>query len=530
MRRWNGWGDASIEYPLPDTASGYLKQQIGPGRVMPDVSLEAALAGVPESRLSGHRFIMTESEVRLRHARGQSLPDWLELRSGRIHTFPDGVAYPACDEDVRNLLEYARAEQIKVIPYGGGTSVVGHINPPDDGEPCLCMDLSKMNSLLDLDEVSRLATFQAGVNGPDLEAQLNRLGYTLGHFPQSFEQSTLGGWIATRSSGQQSYHYGRIEDLFAGGHVETPIGHLDLPPLPASAAGPDLKQMILGSEGRLGVVTSATVRASPLPKEENFYGIFFPEWEAGVTAVRLIAQAGTAVSMMRLSDPLETQTTLILSGKDDLVRWADRGLRLAGYRSQRCLLILGITGESKAAACARRQALAITRQYGGLFTGDMIGKMWKKSRFYTPYLRNSLWERGYAIDTLETALPWSRLDAARKAILNTLHTATSTSGERVLAFSHLSHVYKDGVSAYFTYLFRLGTDPVETLERWQRLKALASEDILGNGGTISHQHGVGRDHAPYLAVEKGMVGMEALESMIKTVDPQAILNPGKLIR
>ncbi len=228
------------------------------------------------------------------------------------------------------MFKYARNTGAAVIPYGGGTSVVGHINPIATGAPVLSIDLGHFNHLVDLDETSHLATFGAGVRGPEVERQLNQQGYTLGHFPQSFELSTLGGWVATRSSGQQSYYYGRIEDLFAGGHVETPRGPIDLPPLPASAAGPDLRQVFLGSEGRLGIITRVTVRVQPLPEFEAFYGVFFPEWEAGVEAVRQIAQEGVGLSMMRLSNACETETTLALSGKDALVRWASRGLRLLG--------------------------------------------------------------------------------------------------------------------------------------------------------------------------------------------------------
>ena len=193
--------------------------------------------------------------------------------------------------------------------------MVGHINAPRSDVPVLTLSLEKMTRLLDLDETSRVANFEAGVSGPELERLLHQRGYTLGHFPQSHEYSTLGGWIATRSSGQQSYYYGRIEQLFAGGRMETPLGTLDLPHFPASAAGIDVREMVLGSEGRMGVITSAKVRVSPLPETEEFYGVFFPSWEQGTDAVRQIAQERMLVSMLRLSNPVETETTLILSGK-----------------------------------------------------------------------------------------------------------------------------------------------------------------------------------------------------------------------
>jgi len=529
MKRWNGWGDETTIYSLPDSAASYLVDLVGEGLPLEDTTLEKTLQAVPISALATHPLISTDPEERLRHARGQSLPDWIALRSGRIQAFPDGVAYPVSDQDVRHLLDFAKKTGVKVIPYGGGTSVVGHINPIPGGAPVLTMDLTRLKRLLALDETSNLATFEAGVTGPEIEKQLNARGYTLGHFPQSFEFSTLGGWIVTRSSGQQSYHYGRIEALFAGGHMETPIGAMDLPAHPASAAGPDLKQVLLGSEGRLGVVTRATLRVRKLPDSEAFFGVFFHEWEQGAAAVRDIAQAGVGVSMLRMSNALETTTTLALSGQAALVKWAGRGLRAVGFDEERSLLVFGVTGTRRQATQARLEAMEIIRAHGGLMTGTAIGRMWKKSRFYSPYLRNSLWEAGYALDTLETAIPWSEVAGTAEEVQKVIREGLAAAGERVLVFAHLSHVYHDGASIYFTYLYRRANVPDETLRRWQILKSAASRIILAHSGTISHQHGIGLDHAVYLEAEKGALGMQMLESVLKSFDPDGMMNPGKLI-
>ncbi len=529
MRRWNGWGDDVIDYPAPTEAVQYLSQRVGEGLRLPDAELAEVLAGVPESRLRPHPLIVAGAEERLRHARGQSLPDWVALRSGRVGVFPDGVAYPASEAEVRALLRFARDTGARLIPYGGGSSVVGHINPLSGDAPTLTVNLTRLNRLVAFDEISRLVTFEAGALGPEVEAQLRARGYTLGHFPQSFEGSTLGGWIATRSSGQQSYYYGRIEDLFAGGHVETPLGAWDLPPLPASAAGPDLRQIVLGSEGRFGFITRATMRVRPLPETESFHGVFFRDWEPGAQAVRTLAQSGVGVSMLRLSDAVETEITLKFAGHARLVAWAERGLRLAGYGPERCLLLFGLTGNRREAARAHRQASEVARAHGGLVVGEALGKRWQRTRFRAPYLRNTLWEMGYALDTLETALPWSAVPAAAEVIPNLLRNGLIEYGERVLAFAHLSHVYADGASLYVTYLFRRAADPEATLHRWRTLKGAASREIVARGGTISHQHGVGLDHAPYLAAEKGAVGMEVLESIRKTFDPEGVMSPGKLL-
>lgn len=529
MRRWNGWGDEEVNYPLPESAAHYLAQLIGTGEKLADASLDSVIAGMPPSRLGRHPLLNMDPLERLGHARGQSLPDWIALRSGRIGVFPDAVSYPASAEQVQALLRYATQNDVRLIPYGGGTSVVGHINPLPDSGPVISVDMRSMAGLLDLDRTSQLATFGAGVTGPDLEDQLRPHGFTLGHFPQSFEYSTLGGWIATRSSGQQSYYYGRIEDLFAGGHVETPEGAVDLLPLPASAAGPDLRHLILGSEGRYGFITQATVRVRPLPEREGFYACFFRDWESGAAAVRTMVQAGLLVSMLRLSDAQETETTLALSGRDRLLPWADQGLRLLGYGPQRCMLLYGVTGHRYQAGKTRRRLSAIARANGGLPVGGMIGEQWRKSRFRSPYLRNTLWERGYAIDTLETAIRWSSVLPTAAKIKEAIGDGLADLDERVLVFCHLSHVYENGASIYVTYLFRRAADPDETQRRWQQLKDGASKVIVAQGGTISHQHGVGADHAPYLAAEKGQLGLQLMQTIGLSLDPNGLLNPGKLI-
>ncbi len=307
-----------------------------------------------------------------------------------------------------------------------------------------------------------------------------------------------------------------------------PSGSLVVPAFPASAAGPDLRHLVLGSEGRLGIVTQATVRLRPLPDTEGFYAVFFRDWPSGVSAVRQIVQSAIPLSMLRLSDAVETKTTLALAGNGRLLAWARRGLSWLGYGSDRCLLIYGLTGERRSVRLARRSVKEISRAFGGRAVGAYIGKRWQKSRFLAPYLRNQLWELGYAVDTLETAVPWSRVDDTARKLVGALRNGLSGERERVLAFAHISHVYQDGASIYATYLFRLATDPDQNLERWSRLKTTASKLITAQGGTISHQHGVGVDHAPILPAEKGEIGMSWLESVRRFADPGGMMNPGKL--
>jgi len=484
---------------------------------------------VPPGRLQGHPLISQEAAARVRHAAGQSLPDWIALRSGRLPAIPDGVAFPRSGDEVRDLLRMAERTGAAVIPYGGGTSVVGHINPLRGDRPALTVDLGRLNALISLNPESRLATFGAGVAGPDLEAALHAKGFTLGHFPQSFELSTLGGWIATRSAGQQALGYGRIERLFAGCRVEAPAGTLVVPAFPASAAGPDLRELVLGSEGRAGIITEATVRISALPETEVFHAFFFASFEEGAAAARAIVQSDARLSMVRLSTPEETEITLALAGHERLIGLLERFLAVRRVGRHKCMLLLGFTGERPMVDASRRRAFSLARASGGVHVGQVFGKEWLKSRFRTPYLRNTLWESGYAIDTVETATSWDAIHGMVGAVNAALTHALDGEGERVHAFTHLSHLYPYGSSIYTTFLFRIAGDPDVTLARWRRLKDAVSRAIVNNGGTISHQHGVGIDHAPYLAGEKGALGLSTLRALFTQFDPGETMNPGKLL-
>ena len=531
MRRWNGWGDDTIEFALNEDALAFLAQRIGSGTAFADAGFEQACAQIPLTRLIPHRLIDTTAPVRLRNALGQSLPDWLRLRYGVIDSAPDGVAYPESAEEVRELLAYAQQHNVVLIPQGGGTSVAGHLTAPSGNRPVLSVNLTRLRQLHNLDKTSQLATFGAGVLGPDLEAQLRAHGYTLGHFPQSFEYASLGGWIVTRSSGQQSLRYGRIEQMFKGGSVETPAGTLDIPTFPASAAGTDLREMVLGSEGRLGILTEATVRVTPLPEYESFHAVFFPSWDQAEQAVRAIVQAGLSLSMLRLSNPLETVTMLALAGHKRLIGVLESWLSLRGCGEGKCMLMIGVSGRKAAARAALRDALAIARAEGrgGVHIGRYMGDKWKQNRFRNVYLRNAAWGYGYAIDTVETAVDWPRVKGMMLALEGAATAALAQHGEKVHTYTHLSHLYNQGASVYTTFVYRLSGNYEQDLARWRSLKHAVSMAIVDNGGTISHQHGVGSDHAPYLKAEKGELGLSAMGALFRHFDPQQIMNPGKLL-
>ena len=528
MRRWNGWGDEANEFPLKPSGLTFLKEALGEGRALPDATLEQVLAKVPASRLPAHDLISTDAEKRVRHARGQSLPDWLAMRSGEFQVFPDGVAEPETSDQVRALLDWANQQDVEVIIYGGGTSVAGHINPRSTDKPVLTLSLARMDKLLSLDRDSQVANFGAGTPGPALEQQLRQHGYVLGHFPQSWELSTVGGWVASRSSGQQSMRYGRIEQMFAGGRVETLRGPMEIPDIPASSAGPDLREWVMGTEGRMGVITEVKVRVTPLPEHESFHVAFAPDWQTAVGLVRGMVQAKVPLSMLRLSNAEETRTHLVLAGHDRLVAMLHKYLALRGNADGKCMITFGTTGSRAQAGFALRQAKRHIRAAGGVYVGKALGRKWEDSRFRSPYLRHGLWEHGYAVDTLETCVNWNRVPDMVARVEEAIRANAGT-GETAHVFTHLSHLYPQGSSIYTTYVFRCSETYEATRERWRAMKTAASDVIAEIGGTISHQHGVGRDHAPWLPREKGEQGIAAIDALLRHFDPDGKLNPGCLL-
>jgi len=528
MLRWNGYGEETITYPLSDSAKSYFSKILGGPKSPPDVERSAVSVPPPCHFSKTHALLQFDDEIRLRHARGQSFPDLAAKRFGQFSRFPDAVAFPESDSDVNELLVWAKSASVQVIPFGGGTSVVGGINPMArdvDDRPVLTISLARLNALRDLDRTSRLATFGAGTQGPYVEAQLRAHGFTLGHYPQSFEHSSLGGWIAARSSGQQSLGYGRIESLFAGGTIETPSGRITLPTFPASAAGPDLRQLILGSEGRLGIITEATVRVSPAPEIESFYAVMFPDWSTGIHAVRQAIQSDIPLSMMRLSNPTETEAFLNMPAHQNQVELLRSLLRWRNFTSESCLMVFGVSGSKARTKFARNAMASLTRQQQGLWLTELVGRQWAKTRFRSAYLRDTLWEHGYAVDTLETAVSWNMIPKASQVILHALARA----GSPVWPMVHLSHFYHDGASLYFTFFFRVGATLEETLLRWRALKEAGSKAVMSVSGTITHQHGVGTDHRLYLVQEKGALGMEVLKTVQTFLDPMGMMNPGKLM-
>jgi alkyldihydroxyacetonephosphate synthase len=535
--RWWGWGVDGHDVPLPKSALALLRDELGAdgARVEPPALervelLEPALGPRPHARLVaavGGAHVRDDRLTRIAHAAGRSYPDLVRLRRGRGLTAPDAVAYPADHDEVAEVLAACAQEAVAVVPFGGGTSVVGGVEPlRGPFAAAVSLDLARMSGLRALDVRSELATFAAGTTGPDAERLLGARGLTLGHFPQSFEFSTVGGWAATRSAGQASTGYGRIDELVVALRAATPAGELATLQVPASAAGPDLRELLLGSEGVLGVITEVTLRVRPRPRAQRFDGYSLPGFAAGIEALRALEQSGAAPDLARLSDEEETCLSLALATRPAASRLLHAYVQRRGQRAG-CLTILGFDGAPSQVARRRARARSVLRRHGAIALGPAPGAAWAKGRFHGAYLRDELMSRGVLVDTLETATSWMALPALHRDVGAALRGALARRGTPAVVMCHVSHLYPTGASLYFTFLARqhLGAE----LEQWHAAKSSASDAISRAGATITHHHAVGRDHAPWLPAEVGELGIAALRAVKARVDPAGIMNPGKLI-
>ncbi|MCX5281241.1 FAD-binding oxidoreductase [Streptomyces sp. NBC_00198] len=522
---WSGWGDPAKAAPLPDSVTDLLRDLLGvkprdtDTPVLAEISVAepppaAALRALAEA-VDGEQHVLTDTESRIRHTRGKSTPDLLRIREGDTEDAPGAVVLPGSHDEVLAVLRVCAGHGLAAVPFGGGTSVVGGLAP--ERSAFVAVDLRRMNGLVDLDPVSRTATLQPGLRAPDAEALLAEHGFTLGHFPQSYEWATIGGFAAARSSGQASAGYGRFDEMVLGLTVATPEGTLEAGRAPRSAAGPDLRQLILGSEGAFGVITAVTVRVKPLPRSRIYEGWRFASFEEGATALRRLAQDGPRPTVLRLSD--ETETFVGLAQPDAIGSAeapADAG----------CTAIAGYEGTEADTASRREQAAEVLRAAGGTYLGVEPGERWAHGRYSAPYLRDSLLDAGAFAETLETATFWSRVPALYAAVRTALTDTLTAAGTPPLVMCHISHVYENGASLYFTVVCAQGEDAVA---HWAPAKEAANEAVLTAGGTISHHHGVGTDHRDAYVREAGPLGIEALRAVKRRLDPDGVCNPGILL-
>ncbi len=548
--KWWGWGLEELSFSDADKPGfgPYLTEHIGldVGRIADrPVAFEAL--DIPAPRLGdglrgaltqavGAGAVSTDPMDRVVHARGKSLRDLVRQRRGDLGRVPDVVVRPADEGQVQAVLQAALAADAVLIPFGGGSSISGSLEAPAAEErPVVSLDMSRLDRVLSIDETSRLARVQAGVFGPDLEEQLGARGFTLGHFPDSFTHSTLGGWIATRSSGMQSDRFGDVADLTRAVRVVTPAGVLATRPVPSASTGPSLREMVLGSEGRLGVITEATVHVHRVAASRVILGYLFPSWAEGLAAMQEIASSEAAPSITRVSDGPETRFSFATRKAPTPVdRLKSAALqqyltRRRGFdTSSMALSFIGYEGTEQHVAFQRKQVGKVVSRHGGLCIGAGPGVLYDQKKFDTPYIRDWLLDRGALGDVSETAAPWSVLPAVYDAVNTAGHAAFAQLGVRGYLMCHLSHSYHGGACLYFTFAFvpRPGREP---LEQYDTVKGAIQQAFVDAGATLSHHHAVGTEHAPWLEQDVSPAGVAMLRALLDGVDPGRNLNPGKIV-
>jgi alkyldihydroxyacetonephosphate synthase len=525
--RWWGWGEDRHAGSVSDAALAWLEGELGTldaprGAVaLEEVRLEdPRLPAVVRERFGA--IARDDRAARVVHARGKSYPDLVRQRAGDCTGAPDAVLTPRDHDEVRAVLEACAGAGVAVVPFGGGTSVVGGLEPLRGGfDALVSLDLGALDALESLDERSQVAVVGGGMRAVELEAALGERGFTLGHYPQSYEYVTIGGCAATRSAGQASTGYGRIDELVVGARLAAPAGDLDLRAQPASAAGPELRRVVVGSEGVLGAITRVAVRIRPAPEITRYEGWMFPGFGAGAEALRRLEQGGASPDVARLSDEVETRLGLGMSGLRGV-----RAAALQAYLRTRgvaggSLAIVGWAGPDEPVRVRREAAVEALRDAGGVALGQPAGRAWVRSRFQGPYVRDELMDRGVLVETLETATTWAQLFTLYRAVGDALRDHAP------LVACHISHLYPTGASLYFTFMARARRG--EELAQWAQVKGAACEAIVAAGATITHHHAVGHDHARYVGAEVGDTGVAALRALKRELDPAGIMNPGKLL-
>ena len=552
--KWWGWGVEGVGFHWEDKPgfAPFVQQAVGldlhtaPVVGMPEfdkltVAKSLATPAFTASLASvvGEDNVTTDKMERVVHAYGKSIRDLIRVRANQIERTPDVVVYPGNEDEVQKVVDLAVAADAVIIPFGGGSNIASSLEPrADESRVVLSLDMGRMRELIDIDEESGLARIQAGALGPDLEEQLGARGWTIGHFPDSFTHSSLGGWIATRSSGMQSDKYGDIADIVRGLHVVRPGGILVIRPIPSTSTGPSVREMILGSEGRLGIITEATVQVHRIPAKRDVYAYFFPNWEAGTAAMQEIAESDATPSITRVSDARETGFSLATSkerhGLDQFLAGTvlPTMMKSKGWAKQPgglesiCLSFIGYEGGVAHAKRQKKLVDKIVKKHGGMGVGTGPGVLYDQKKFDTPYLRDFLLDRGAAGDVSESAMPWSKVNQVHDAVRVAADKAFDQIGIQGWIMSHLSHSYHSGACLYFTFAFVMGDDPIG---EYNVVKTAIQQAFIDNGGSLSHHHGVGLEHAPWLEQDISTQGVAVMRGLFEAVDPGENFNPRKIV-
>lgn len=544
MMKWWGWGDPNVVFPMDRKPNlwPWIAKTLG-------ITDERRTPPVPRSRIqlpppledAGFTSALaralkpdqsaSDEEQRLLHAYGKSYPDLFFARRGRVRRAPDLVLFPESHADVELIVREAHDRGVSLIPFGGGTNIVGCVNPVETGRMIVTIDMARMNRLLALDPYSMTATIEAGALGPQLEKDLQARGFSLGHYPDSFEYSTLGGWLATRSAGMQSDAYGKIEHMVVALKLVTPSGTLATKPSPASSAGPDLNRLAVGSEGVLGVITEAVMRVHKTPPVKDYRGVLFPTFEDGFNAIHECVRSERLPSLIRLQDTFETELAFNMkapkTGLTGVLHGAmKRLLKLRGY-GRPAIMIVGFEGDAALVSRVRKDVMGILKKHRGFDLGSDVGKTWAADKFNLPYLRDFVMDRACMVDVAETATLWSNVLPLYYKVREAVTGRFAEEGRPGFIGCHLSHTYKTGACLYFTYAAK--QTPGAEMEQYYGYKKLVTDTFMANGATLSHHHAIGREHRPWMEGEVSRAGLLALRAVKDSLDPKGLLNPGKLL-
>ncbi|MGV8852917.1 MAG: FAD-binding oxidoreductase, partial [Rhodoglobus sp.] len=547
--KWWGWGNEGVGFHHEDKPgfAPFVEYAVGldlgsatragePSFDELDVPKSKATAAFIKqlATIVGADNVTRDDMVRVIHTYGKGLRDLVRIRNNAIKRSPDVVIYPADEAEVQAIVDAAVSANAVIIPFGGGSNIAGSLEPmPEEKRVVISLDLGRLRKVVDIDADAGLARIQAGAQGPDLEEQLNAQGWTIGHFPDSFTHSTVGGWVATRSSGMQSDKYGDIADITRGLRVVRPGGMLVLRPLPSTSSGPSVREMILGSEGRLGVITEVTVQVHRIPAKRDVYAYFFPNWKSGIAAMQAISESDAAPSITRISDAKETGFSLATSktrtgfSKFSAETALPKLMTSKGWNlDDICLSFIGFEGSVSHAKRQKSLVDKIVSKHGGMGVGKGPGILYDQKKFDTPYLRDFLLDMGAAGDVSETATPWSSVVKLHSAAHKAAQDAYDSLGTKGWIMSHMSHSYHSGACLYFTFAFTFGDDP---LGEYDTVKRAIQQSFVDNDGTISHHHGVGLEHSPWLEQDISPEGVTVMSGLFASADPQNNFNPGKIV-
>jgi alkyldihydroxyacetonephosphate synthase len=548
QQKWWGWGAEGIEFSFADKPkfAPFVLDVLGVDVTKPAPRVRSFDSlDVPASQLSpalrevlvaavGEEYVIDDDEMRVVHAFGRGVRDLVRVRRGQLGRVPDVVVYPGSEDEVVTIVDAACQADAVVIPYGGGSNIVGALEAvPTETRQVVSVNLGRMNKVLEIDDTAGLARIEAGVLGPDMEIQLNAKGWTLGHFPDSFMWSTLGGWIATRSSGMQSDKYGDIAEVTRGLRMVMKDQVLALRPLPSSSSGPSVREMVLGSEGRLGIITEAWVNVHRLPPVREIQAYFFPTYDDGLDAMIEIAASDAAPSITRVMDPNETQFSMANAKKSTRVshlmnRAVQEVMTRKGWDlTQIALAFVGYEGTPVHVRYEKGQIGKIIARHGGMGVGKGPGALYDQKKYDVPYIRDFLLDRGIPADVSETATPWSLMKTMHDKTVAAAYKAMEEAGVQGFVMCHLSHSYHSGACQYFTFAINDASE--QNMETYDRVKRAIQQSFMDNGGTVSHHHGVGEEHSPWLDQDISPAGVFIQRKLFDGVDPGHNFNPGKVI-